>query len=177
MNYPDVSLKLPRLLPCSRGSFPEGIRMRILGVDPGLSGAVAILSTSIVAVEDTPITGKGTKRLIDAESLEAIIREWSPTVAIIETVHAYRGQGVSSSFRFGQALGVVQGVIGAANVSAHYVTPQKWKKHFGLTADKSASRALAIELYPEIAHQFSRVKDDGRAEALLIAHYYKEALA
>jgi crossover junction endodeoxyribonuclease RuvC len=59
----------------------------------------------------------------------------------------------------------------------HYVTPAKWKKHFGLNRDKGVSRSKATERFPEYANLFSRVKDDGRAEAALIALYGAEQLS
>jgi hypothetical protein len=53
------------------------------------------------------------------------------------------------------------------------VTPQRWKKLMGVTADKNTSRQLAINLWPDQAHLFARVKDVDRAEAALIAEWYR----
>jgi len=57
-----------------------------------------------------------------------------------------------------------------------YVTPSKWKAHFGLTRDKGVSRGMAMQRFPEYAEKFKRVKDDGRAEAALIALYGQETM-
>ena len=84
------------------------------------------------------------------------------------------GQGVSSMFRFGQTLGRIEGVVALTKVPVHYVSPAKWKRHFGLGRDKEDARRLAIERYPRIADRLSRKKDEGRAEALLLATYLFE---
>jgi crossover junction endodeoxyribonuclease RuvC len=80
-------------------------------------------------------------------------------------------QGVSSSFNFGVAYGIVRGVIGALPLPMLFVTPNEWKREFRLGSDKSQSRVLAGRMYPNNAHTFSRVRDDGRAEAVLIATF------
>ena len=97
-------------------------------------------------------------------------------MAVIEQVAAMRGQGVTSMFRFGQGFGQLEMAIAAHRVPTHYVTPQKWKAHFGLSRDKGVSRSVASQRFPQIADQFARAKDDGRAEACLIALYGKEAM-
>ena len=97
-------------------------------------------------------------------------------IAVIEQVAAMRGQGVTSMFRFGQGYGQVEMAIAAQRLPVHYVTPQKWKGYFGLSRDKGVSRSVASQRFPSIATQFARVKDDGRAEACLIALYGKEKL-
>jgi crossover junction endodeoxyribonuclease RuvC len=100
---------------------------------------------------------------------------------VIEDVHAMPKQGVSSSFSFGRALGVAEGVLAGNGLSLRYVSPAKWKKALGLSsdkgvsrrrADKGVSRRRAIELWPEHAKAFERVKDDGRAEAALLAWWW-----
>jgi len=78
--------------------------------------------------------------------------------------------------RFGQGYGQVEMAIAARELQVRYVTPQKWKGHFGLSRDKGVSRSVASQRFPSIAAQFARVKDDGRAEACLIALYGKERL-
>jgi crossover junction endodeoxyribonuclease RuvC len=85
-------------------------------------------------------------------------------------------QGVSSTFRFGQGFGQLQMGIVASKLPIEYVTPRQWKKYFDLTRDKGESRRLAKLCFPNHAHYFKRVKDDGRAEAALIGLYAKENL-
>jgi crossover junction endodeoxyribonuclease RuvC len=88
----------------------------------------------------------------------------------VEIVHAMPKQGVSSSFNFGMSYGVALGVIGALKIPVVHVSPTKWKKYFGLSADKEEARALAISKWPASLH-FRRKKDNGRAEAGLLALY------
>jgi len=147
----------------------------ILAVDPGLSGAVAFLFTEFpfrIAVEDMPVAGK----MVSAPLLTDMIRKYGPAIAVIESVGSRPGQGVASTFKFGTAYGVVQGVIGALQIPVEFVSPQRWKKHFRLTSDKEQARAKAQQLFPACASSFQRVKDHGRAEAALIARYGFETL-
>jgi len=95
-------------------------------------------------------------------------------MAFIEQVAAMRGQGVSSMFRFGETYGATQMAVAAHKIPIQYVTPAKWKSHFRLNRDKGVSRGLATQRFPDCADLFKRVKDDGRAEAALIALYGKE---
>ena len=106
-----------------------------------------------------------------AAELAGVIRAWDPDTAVIEKVHAMPAQGVSSSFRFGQALGVIEGVLGALTIATEYVTPQMWKKHYRLTRHKEDARLRALQLWPRITDQLSRKRDADRAEALLIANW------
>lgn len=147
----------------------------VLGVDPGVSGAVAFYSPGLperIAVEDVPVAGGE----ISAPHLASMIRRFAPSMAVVERVNAFPGQGVSSVFNFGRAYGDVRGVIGALNIPLHLVSPQKWKKHFGLSSDKDQSRALAVRRFPVVAEHFKLKKHDGRAEAALIALYGAEVL-
>ncbi len=147
----------------------------ILGLDPGISGALAFYFTEApdrIAVEDMAVAGK----MVSAPLLAASIQKHGPAIAVIESVGARPGQGVSSMFRFGTAYGIAQGVIGALQIPVEFVSPQRWKKHFHLTGDKELSRAKAQQLFPACAVSFNRVKDHGRAEAALIAKYGAETL-
>lgn len=147
----------------------------VMGIDPGISGAIAFYFTEApgrVAVDDVPVAGGE----INASELAHLIRVHRPTFAVIERVSAMPGQGVASSFNFGRSYGDVRGVIGAMSVPLHFVTPQKWKKHFGLSADKEQCRLRAIRMFPSVADSFRLKKHDGRAEAALIALYGAEAI-
>lgn len=148
--------------------------MKVLGIDPGINGAIALLGGGAILVDNLPTMGEGKRRVVNATQLTAMIEEVEPTVAILEKVHAMPAQGVSSSFRFGQAFGTIEGIIGALRVPLHYVSPVAWKKHFRLPADKDAARAMATKLYPLLADRLSRKKDIDRAEALLIARYFMD---
>ena len=142
----------------------------ILGVDPGISGAIAFYfpnNHDRIATEDMPIAAGD----VDAVSLANRLMIMAPTLAIVERVNAMPGQGVSSMFRFGRSFGTAIGVIGALKVPLMFVAPSKWKAHFRLSADKEEARALALRLFPSCAEQFQRKRDHGRAEAALIARF------
>jgi crossover junction endodeoxyribonuclease RuvC len=147
----------------------------ILGIDPGVSGAIAFYFSETpdrIAVEDVPVVAGE----ISAALLADRIKAFSPSIAIIERVASMPKQGVKSMFNFGVSFGQARGVVGALNIPLHYVTPAKWKKHFSLSSDKELSRKLAIHLFPACAASFALKTKDGRAEAALIARYGFETL-
>ena len=154
--------------------------MIVLGIDPGVSGAWAVYDTGTATIyaADAPTVGKD----LDAASFAAEIAKWQPTSAVIERVGSMPGQGLSSTFRFGVAYGVVQGVVAALRIRVEFVTPAKWKAYYGLSSAlspgparkkdlKEKSRERALHLWPERSDLFRRKKDDGRAEAALLAKY------
>jgi crossover junction endodeoxyribonuclease RuvC len=148
--------------------------MNVLAVDPGLSGAAAVLDRQgdIVDAFDLPATGEGPRRRIDTANLADLIRARAPyAFAIVEQVGARPGQGVSSMFRFGQAYGTILGVIGALAIPVRHVSPAKWKRALGLNSDGETSRARAIETWPTRADLFARKRDHNRAEAALLGVY------
>lgn len=110
---------------------------------------------------------------IDCHALSMSIAMYANAieVAVVEDVHARPGQGVTSMFRFGVTAGAIQGVLAALMVPSFYVTPNVWKHLMHLSSDKNLSREKAKVVAPEFADRFARVKDDGRAEALMIAVY------
>ena len=157
------------------------IPLRIVGVDPGYTGAIAFLDPQLMLLEvhDMPM-GKSTtgKQELDLHKLGRILMATgaSRAVAILEKVHAMPNQGSSSTFRFGECFGALRMAVVGHGYEDRYVTPQAWKKHFKLNQDKGVSRSYARSRFPAQAHLFDRVKDDGRAEAALIALYGAEVL-
>ena len=155
---------------------------RVLGVDPGANGALALLDgvTDTLEVFDMPtITVERTGRTpsgharkhhaISEAHLAQLVRELRPDVAWVERVHAMPKQGVSSSFAFGLAYGLIRGVLATLPVPVFLVTPTECKKEFRIGADKQQARVLATQMFPLNAKAFSRIRDDGRAEAALLA--------
>lgn len=148
----------------------------IIGVDPGAAGAIAIIESTgkLVHVFDMPsveiVTGGKAKRRVSPEMLAAELRLYADqgACAVVEQVGAMPGQGVSSMFAFGQAFGIVLGVMAGLAIPCQTVTPAKWKKDMKLNTGKDAARAKAAQVWPAHAGEFKRVKDDGRAEAALI---------
>jgi crossover junction endodeoxyribonuclease RuvC len=151
--------------------------MKVMSIDPGLSGALAVFDGhDLIAVVDMPTheldrNGKA-KRQIAAADLAGIFCQHDPRHIIVEKVSAMPGQGVTSMFSFGRSLGIIEGIIAAYNIPVTYVTPGVWTKGIGRGAGKDASRARACELYPSHQKSFARVKDDGRADAVLIGAWY-----
>ncbi len=137
-----------------------------LGIDPGATGAIALVihTGELWWVEDMPDPLHGA-------AIESLLRNEGPFTAAVEDVHSMPGQGVASSFKFGKHFGMVLGALGYAHIPYTLVTPNRWKKAQRVTADKDTSRARAIELWPSHADKFKRKKDNGRAEAALIAHW------
>jgi crossover junction endodeoxyribonuclease RuvC len=161
--------------------------MIYIGIDPGLNGAVGVLSEISPywrsEVYDTPtmvVSGIKEKRVYNAAAMAALLKPFAEHVGddvlvILEAVHSMPKQGVSSSFSFGEGLGMWKGIIAAFGLPLEMPSPQRWKKEIMADQgkDKDASRFKAIALFPALATQLARVKDDGRAEALLLAEYGK----
>ena len=147
---------------------------RIIGIDCGLNGAIALLENGkLVSVHDMPTltieSNKKAKRQVSAPMLAAIIGQIKPDHAYVEKPASRPGQSVVAMFGFGRSLGVVEGVLAALQVPCTYVAPATWTKAMGKAQGKDASRHRAMELFPEHQQLFKRVMDDGRAEASLIA--------
>ena len=155
----------------------------IVGIDPGVSGAICILRNGKVTMTcDMPIMVDGTKskRQVNAAELANILineKIGEHDKIILESVSAMPGQGVTGMFSFGQSFGVIKGVCAALKLPLHLVRPVKWKKHFNLlNSEKDASRTKVIEMYPYISSQVSKKKDANKADAILIAKYFFETV-
>lgn len=153
--------------------------MIIAGIDPGKTGALAIIyGPKHVEFFDVPrdkVKGK------DVPAWAAWANEWSCAMELagvemvmIENVASRPGQGVSSMFKFGRTLGFAHAIVLSVRPRPRvdFTTPAQWKGKLGLlNSSKGASREKAVNLYPCAAKDLQRVKDDGRAEALLMAHF------
>lgn len=153
-----------------------------IGVDPGNFGAFAVLDAGgdLIQVFDMPtasvrVGAKNKTRILpQAIASELMLFKNSDVFALIENVNASPGMGVVSAFNFGKGVGIVEGLFSGLLFPYGHVTPAQWKKFFKLSQNKDESRELAMQLYPKHAKEFSRKKDDGRAEAVLIALYHKQ---
>ncbi len=156
--------------------------MFIIGIDPGISGAICFFEDGKVKeiIEmPTMAEGKKNKRQINGpqtynEILSRINKiEKKDIFVVIEQVSAMPGQGVTSMFNFGQSFGVLKGICSAMQLSMYFIRPAKWKKYFGLIkTEKDASRTKVIEIFPYISSQLSRKKDSNKADAILIASFF-----
>jgi crossover junction endodeoxyribonuclease RuvC len=150
----------------------------IVGIDPGLSGALFFLDPSRLSAGeavDLPIhvltRGGKKKRELDIVGLIGILTAHQVDHAFVERVGAMPGQGVSSTFALGKCCGVILGVIAAHTIPLTLVAPAVWKRALGVPKAKDGARARASQLLPEAAAQWRLQKHDGRAEAALIALY------
>ena len=156
--------------------------MIIIGIDPGVSGAITILENKkVLDVFEMPtmIDGKKNKKQVNGSQVSNIIKEWKKdnkeTIVVVEHVNAMPGQGVTSMFNFGQSFGVIKGICSALSMPIYFVRPTKWKKYFNLIkTNKDASRTKVIEAYPDISSKLSRKKDSNKADAILIARYFND---
>ena len=145
-----------------------------IGIDPGLSGAFAVIDGDFVAVYDAPSVPvkKGSDYLVaDMASLISQASSQRSCYAILEAGIAMPNQSSSSTAKAARGGGLWEGMLVMAGVPYELVRPAAWKKVMGVTANKAEARVMAQKLFPQIAQQFSRVKDDGRAEAVLIAEF------
>ena len=160
--------------------------MLIIGIDPGISGAICFFENGEVKdVLDMPTMaeGKKNKRQINGRQ---IFNEISSRInnydlkkinVVVEQVSAMPGQGVTSMFNFGQSFGIIKGICSAMQLPIFFVRPAKWKKYFGLiNSQKDASRTKAIEIFPKISSILSKKKDANKADAILIASFYENTV-
>jgi crossover junction endodeoxyribonuclease RuvC len=156
--------------------------MKIIGIDPGLSGAIAVLENNkVLNIFDMPVMseGKKNKRQLNSALLVSLLKEnidQSEEVSIVvEQVNAMPGQGVTSMFNFGQTFGAIKGVCAALELPIFFVRPSKWKKYFELiNSSKDSSRTKAIEMYPMLSKQLAKKKDVNKSDAILIARFFSE---
>jgi crossover junction endodeoxyribonuclease RuvC len=153
----------------------------IVGIDPGLSGAIAILQEGHPpSVIDTPTTtiksGKKNKRMFVESTMVTMLATLDPkqTHVAMEKIHSMPGQGVAAMFSMGEGYGLWRGILAALYIPYTLVTPQAWKKEMmaGMGKEKSASCYRAQQLFPgvEVFGPKGGAKD-GRGDALLIAEY------
>ena len=156
--------------------------MLIIGIDPGISGAICFFENGeIIDVIDMPTMASGNKNKkqingsqIFNEIFSRIQNYKSKDInVVVEQVSAMPGQGVTSMFNFGQSFGVIKGICAAMQLPIYFVRPSKWKKHFDLiNSQKDSSRVKVIEMFPKFSSKLSRKKDSNKADAILIASYY-----
>tara|TARA_Y100001935_G_C17215462_1_gene462353 strand:- start:476 stop:970 length:495 start_codon:yes stop_codon:yes gene_type:complete len=157
--------------------------MFIIGIDPGISGAICFfMDGKIIDIIDMPTMAEGKKNkkqvngnqlFNEIKSRLSGINNIDETCVVVEHVTAMPGQGVTSMFNFGQSFGVIKGICSAMQLPIHFVRPTKWKKYFNLiNTSKDASRTRAIELFPKSSDKLKRKKDSNKADSILIASYY-----
>ena len=150
----------------------------ILGIDPGLTGGIALLDPArpaAVEVWDMPQIEK----TVDAAELAAIVRRAAPSHIVLEQVGPMPRDGVKQAFSFGQSYATARVVSMLLEIPLFLVRPQAWKGYFhlpGSDAGKEAGRALALRRFPASASSFNLKKHHNRAESALLALYGAEKL-
>lgn len=160
----------------------------LIGVDPGLDGAIAVLHPLAYTTHDIPVlqvkAGKKVRRRYNVAELVRIFRQVRdeshiqkyPVEVWLENVHAMPGQGVTSMFNMGRGLGMYEGIITSLEMPLNYISPVTWKRKImaGQGREKGAAVYKAQQLFPSAVLTTPRGRKlDGRAEALLIAEYGK----
>lgn len=138
-----------------------------MGIDPGKSGAIAVIDETRVICHLEPFS---------KETFLALAKYYGERecVCCLEHVAAMPGQGVTSMFSFGENFGWIQGILEARDIAYQLVRPRVWKKDYSLNDSKQQSTEACKRLFPD-ARLYrtgrSRKDDDGLAEALLMAEY------
>ena len=148
----------------------------LIGIDPGVSGAIVILQSAKhpepIEWIRTPTTKDGKASRVDVAEVVRWLEDYDVGHAYVEAVHAMPGQGVASMFSFGHAAGSVMGVLAAMRIPVTLVTPQAWKKRAGLIGkDKDAARSRAIQLWPRWGALGKKGEGQALADAALIARF------
>lgn len=141
--------------------------MTFIGIDPGQSGAIAVIAA------DGAVSISSYDKSLYIDALIAAMLD-DKVLCILEHVSSMPKQGVASTFKFGENFGWLQGVLDTIGMPYELVRPQRWKKMFSCTSDKNTSIAVAKRLFPGVSLKRTphcSKDDDGMAEALLMAEY------
>ena len=151
---------------CDEAENREAPRQRpaayVCGCDPGLTGGIAFLDLSapgkIIAV-DLPIID----RELNAPALAQLLRSMEPVAVVLEAASSRPKQGISSAFSSGMIYGQLLATFAVVGIPVRIVSAAKWKRAYGLTANKEESRALAIRRWPTSAAFGAEDSDHHRA--------------
>ena len=147
--------------------------MRVAGIDPGTTGAVAwVDSVGLAAVVDLPTGPHG----IDPVALQEQLQAWGVHSVYLEDNRANGRNGSLANFSMGRSEGLIVAAVLCMELPLHRIKPKDWQRRVGLSnvaaADrKEASRMRAREMFPSLKDDLKRKKDHNRAEAVLIAFY------
>ena len=146
---------------------------RLIGVDPGASGALVLMEDGVpIEWMLMPTSKVGSATRVNGSSVAAFFMDSKAEHVYIEQVGAMPGQGVASMFNFGHSVGTVVGVMSALMIPHTLVTPQAWKRAAGLIGtDKDAARARALQLWPDWRELDKKGNGQALADAALIARY------
>jgi crossover junction endodeoxyribonuclease RuvC len=148
----------------------------VLGIDPGIRGGLAIVGDgngvgTLIDAVDIPTVADGARERVAVLTVRDWITRHEPKLALIERAQAMPRQGASSGFKYGRAVGALEGAVALCGIPLEITEPTSWKHFWKLPPKKEFSRQRALELFPSAHALFARKKDHGRAEAALIALY------
>lgn len=149
--------------------------MRIIGIDPGMKGALALIDTELctLAVIDMPVEAATKSRMLTSPSgVAKALHDTAPDALFLEEVGVQPGEGAVGAFSFGRGVGRIEGCAAGAMVSLWPIKPQEWKSRMNVPKDKVQAVTRAVQLFPSAASAFKGPRGgmkDGRAEAALIA--------
>ena len=145
-----------------------------IGIDPGQSGALAMITqdNTVITLSDWPGDEIGAAAIVREIKMKAEWREHT-LLGAIERVHSMPKQGVASTFKFGANYGIWRGILAAFEIPFYTVGVHQWQKGIIKKAqDKKPALAAASRLFPNAELYGPRGGGkDGRADALLIAHW------
>lgn len=153
----------------------------IIGIDPGLTGAFALLlpGGSLYVYDMPTLKARGGRNTLDMHRARSLVEQMvdragiDTPLVVLEEVHSMPKQGVVSTFTFGRTFGQLEGLVVGAGLPLRMIPPRVWKKALRVSADKDAVRLEASRIFPEHAPFWPRKKDHGRAEAALLAMFGK----
>lgn len=147
----------------------------IVGVDPGMTGAVAMLPPppEPPILTDIPTNLHKGRRRLDLGQLRRLVAQHRHAVWVVEAVHPHPKHGTIAGFVLGESYGALRGLLVAYRVQHSLVSPQRWKGDLHVPADKELARRRALDIFPQLEPMLARKKDHNRAEALLLAEWLR----
>lgn len=147
--------------------------MRVVGIDPGLSGGLAFLDGTQASADPMPTIGKGKDRFLDVEELSNWIKFRAPELIVLERVNAIPGASAGSSFKFGGVYWTTYSIATLLRRPLLQVTPKQWQDRIlgGTSRDKSVAMRVCRDLFPGCSIEVNGSQHDGLSDALCIAEY------
>jgi len=146
---------------------------RIVGIDPGVQCALALLNGAVVEFNDNTMVkvkrGASQKKEPEARFIANALRRWAPDLVIIEKVHGFPGESIAAVNQFMRARGICEGVAAGLGVPYELVEPARWYKDLKLRRGDDASRLRCLELWPALAGELEAKNTHNKADALLLA--------
>jgi crossover junction endodeoxyribonuclease RuvC len=156
----------------------------IIGIDPGIKGAVAAVRESdrgLIEVIDCPTRRVDRTTIYDVPEMAHTIRRLAlagDATVILEQAQSMPGQGVKSMYSVGRSFGLWEGILAALDVPFRTVRPSVWMKKLfagmpGENKGKFRSIQFALQMFPNImlTPQRCRTPKDGRADAACLAYW------